>query len=1101
MSIRKDFSSLKKHRHSGVTPQNLLGTQVQKIGIPTDPFQADPIFVANPADLAHKTRSQDIKTCFYLPIPIIDSGLHEPAKLLEEAATVVYNDSKIVPGGANELFLHLLGNGEFFYFQRAGAYLDKMVIPQGAIRHVIFSADDLNALFILQRKFGFILVNFLLRATKLRGFLQANGSKWIGRKLQVGTQESLDQVYQHYLSKRANKNKDPETVLKRSETSGDTKNHEEEVAGDEVVTISNSDDVLQNGLPSKLNTIFIQGRKTRATTKMMEEDPELYAQYAETIVDYQEEELDDDMPVIQETPAPFDPPLKYTLSNGKKFIIAYNDFKTLYNNDWINDTLIDFFIAFDMDHATNELHLIEADSVYAFNSFFFTKLMSNPQEQETPDYYGNIKRWLNKIDLMTYDSIILPINEHLHWFCAVIKSMPQLVEAARAYHARYGPNPEDEETGKRPKVEAVVEVFVFDSLKQTHSNIGEPLRIMIDEYCKDKYGVLIPPELIKVQSARVPKQKNFNDCGIHVIYNVRKWLSDPGVCEKVWRKFGRSQRAYFNGSERNGMRRACIEFLLDLHAKQPTEEVSNLAGSEEAAESDDEIELISYHSNKPEEPENKEESGEEVKTAENNAGSELEGNGKVSNLTPREEPKTAEMPERSMSPKTSNVVGEAPHGNNLTSDNLAVSNGSAHLIEKKQKCALHDKDAETRGSDFLVEKIQTEKRRRRPVRTLDPRAMEVAFSPDRKPDSSRPDGHNFLLPVNSEKDRTLAVPFQIEHPQIRRACMALRVKPHTLKFINELFADHTRKFSDRSMGELVDFVKSYNFFDPQTESTQCERLITSFMEKLRLPPPPIEEPFVIQEADDSNGELNQSVSDLKISSDDSVKSRHSGDTPEATRRFLRQTEMTSPVHTRKLFDTSLIETRQSSRGKVVYEDSDLEVLGDDEVLIIDGSFEMAGKSEEEKTKEKENLSGKAEKWRTVKEKAEKGKVEKRRGPERLNGDKLDLSDRRRKKVLETLEIPDFKESRDLRKFKDSRGSPPPAKMKHQVFEDGPTTSRTDGSRSPQVYHIVSIPDEDTKTRKVGSPSNGTPRILASKRRRVVSDRARHAYTRGVDSEK
>lgn len=1089
MSIRKDFSSLKKHRHSGVTPQNLLAAPAQKIGIPTDPYlTSNPIFVANPADLTHKTRSQDIKTCLYLPIPIIDSGLREQAKLLEEAAAVVYNDSKIVPAGANELFLHLLGNGEFFYFQRAGAYLDKMVIPQGAIRHVIFTADDLNAIFVLRKKYGFILVNFLLKATKLREFLQANGSKWIGGNLQVGAQESLDRVYQHYLSKRANKNKDPETVLKKNaETSGETKNHEEPAEGDEVVTISNSDDVLQNGLPSQINTIFMQGRKTRATTKMMEEDPELYAQYAETIVDYQEEELDDDMPVIQETPAPFDPPLKYTLSNGKKFIIAYNDFKTLYNNDWINDTLIDFFIAFDIDHAANELHLIEADSVYAFNSFFFTKLMSNPQEQETPDYYGNIKRWLNKIDLMSYDSIILPINEHLHWFCAVIKSMPQLVDAARAYHEKYGPNPEDEETGKRPKVEAVVDVFVFDSLKQTHSNIGEPLRIMIDEYCKDKYDVLIPPELIKVHSARVPKQRNFNDCGIHVIYNVRKWLSDPQVCEKVWRKFARSQRAYFNGSERNGMRRACIEFLLDLRAKQPTEEVPNLAGSEEAAESDDEIELISYHSNKPEEPENKEGSGEEAKNTDNNAESELQGNGKVPNLAPREESKTPEMSERSMSPDTSNGVGGLLLEKNSTSDILV--NTSAHLIEKKQKLAVHDKNEETRGSEFLVEKRQAEKAKRRPVRTLDPRAMEKAFSPDRKPDSSRPDGHNFLLPVSSEKTKNLAVPFQIEHPQIRRACMSVRVKPHTLKFINEQFHDHTRKFSDRSMRELVEFVKSFNFFDPQVESTQCERLIASFMDKLKLPPPPIEEPFVIQEADDSNGELNQSVSDLKISSDDSVKSRQNGDTPEATRRFLRQAEMSSPMRTRKLFETPLTETRQSSRGKDVDEDSDLEVLGDDEVLIIDGSFEKAGKSEDEKKKEKKGKNGKAEKGsigkgKPEKGKAEKGKVEKRRGPERVNGDKLELRDKRNKKVLTDLEISGFR---------DPRGSPSPAKLKHRVFEDGPTTSRKDGSRSPQVYHIVSIPDEDTKIRKVGSPLNGTPKILTSKRRRVESDRSRHAY--------
>lgn len=72
--------------------------------------------------------------------------------------------------------------------------------------------------------------------------------------------------------------------------------------------------------------------------------------------------------------------------------ISYNDFKTLYNNGWINDSVIDFFIEYEIDEAVKNVPTLARSDVFAFSSFFFTKLVSKPAGQANTDYYENIKR-------------------------------------------------------------------------------------------------------------------------------------------------------------------------------------------------------------------------------------------------------------------------------------------------------------------------------------------------------------------------------------------------------------------------------------------------------------------------------------------------------------------------------------------------------------------------------------------------------------------------------------------------------------------------------------------------------------------------------------
>ena len=98
-----------------------------------------------------------------------------------------------------------------------------------------------------------------------------------------------------------------------------------------------------------------------------------------------------------EKPAPFEPDLQYTFPDNKIFRITAKDFATLYNNDWINDAVMDFCIRYDIEEAINQ-GVVNREDVYAFNSFFYTKLTSG----KTEDYYNKVKRWVHKIDLMSF---------------------------------------------------------------------------------------------------------------------------------------------------------------------------------------------------------------------------------------------------------------------------------------------------------------------------------------------------------------------------------------------------------------------------------------------------------------------------------------------------------------------------------------------------------------------------------------------------------------------------------------------------------------------------------------------------------------------------
>ncbi|ODQ80028.1 hypothetical protein BABINDRAFT_161671 [Babjeviella inositovora NRRL Y-12698] len=114
---------------------------------------------------------------------------------------------------------------------------------------------------------------------------------------------------------------------------------------------------------------------------------------------------------------PFDHSLNYKFRDNSQITITVADHGSLAPRTWVNDTVIDFFAKYYADQATEDpCNTLQETDVFVLSAFVFTKIMASGGD------YTDVLRWVGKAtpDLFQYKSVILPINQKDHWYCAVI---------------------------------------------------------------------------------------------------------------------------------------------------------------------------------------------------------------------------------------------------------------------------------------------------------------------------------------------------------------------------------------------------------------------------------------------------------------------------------------------------------------------------------------------------------------------------------------------------------------------------------------------------------------------------------------------------------
>jgi sentrin-specific protease 7 len=113
------------------------------------------------------------------------------------------------------------------------------------------------------------------------------------------------------------------------------------------------------------------------------------------------------------------------------------DIPRLDEGECLNDNLIGFGLRYLFDRFLMR-HPDLNKRVYLHNSFFYAKLKAG---RNAINYEG-VKSWTAKVDLLAYDYIVVPVNEHYHWWVAIICNPGKLDPDFRKSH-RKNESPED----------------------------------------------------------------------------------------------------------------------------------------------------------------------------------------------------------------------------------------------------------------------------------------------------------------------------------------------------------------------------------------------------------------------------------------------------------------------------------------------------------------------------------------------------------------------------------------------------------------------------------------------------------------------------------
>ena len=114
--------------------------------------------------------------------------------------------------------------------------------------------------------------------------------------------------------------------------------------------------------------------------------------------------------------------------NGNNCIsITSQDYCCLEEKAFLNDTIIDFYLKW---LQNLKMKTLNRERIHIFSTFFYKRLTMiqrkirnktcNKQSNSPEKRHERVKRWTKGVNIFEKDFVIIPINQHSHWFVAVI---------------------------------------------------------------------------------------------------------------------------------------------------------------------------------------------------------------------------------------------------------------------------------------------------------------------------------------------------------------------------------------------------------------------------------------------------------------------------------------------------------------------------------------------------------------------------------------------------------------------------------------------------------------------------------------------------------
>ncbi|KAK1999683.1 hypothetical protein LX36DRAFT_655197 [Colletotrichum falcatum] len=124
-----------------------------------------------------------------------------------------------------------------------------------------------------------------------------------------------------------------------------------------------------------------------------------------------------------------DKPLIFPATGRNRASVYRDDISRLEEGEYLNDNLIGFYLRYLQVNLERENKAL-ADRIYIMNTYFYPKL-TDVKAGRGINYEG-VKSWTAKIDLFSFDYIVVPVNESAHWYLAIICNPAKLLQRTDA---------------------------------------------------------------------------------------------------------------------------------------------------------------------------------------------------------------------------------------------------------------------------------------------------------------------------------------------------------------------------------------------------------------------------------------------------------------------------------------------------------------------------------------------------------------------------------------------------------------------------------------------------------------------------------------------
>ncbi|KAK4802333.1 hypothetical protein SAY86_000536 [Trapa natans] len=215
----------------------------------------------------------------------------------------------------------------------------------------------------------------------------------------------------------------------------------------------------------------------------------------------------------------FDQPFEeliYPKGDPDAVSISKRDVDLLLPEIFVNDTIIDFYIKYLMNH----IHQEDSHRYHFFNSFFFRKLADMDKDPSSANdgraAFLRVCKWTRRINLFEKDYIFIPVNFNLHWSLIVI------------CHPGEVANFSEEDVTKAVKVPCILHM---DSLKGSHTGIKNLVQSYLWEEWKEKGndtsgGISSKFSNLRFVPLELPQQENLSDCGLFLLHYLELFLAE-----------------------------------------------------------------------------------------------------------------------------------------------------------------------------------------------------------------------------------------------------------------------------------------------------------------------------------------------------------------------------------------------------------------------------------------------------------------------------------------------------------------------------------------------------------------------------------------------